>query len=153
MMTGCIKGWTNALWSYFQLLQFVVKKLKKKGNALQLAHLHSNPGHELWIITERSQIEVAEMSFLHGYSGLSVTDSVKSGLIHLELSCCSSALMWFNHFISMPPGASIWRTTEPIPLEQDSGTEPRTCSWDYYVSSPTWENFSISQEVECCWRE
>ena len=40
-------------------------------------------GHELWVVTERmrSRIQVVEMSFLRGVSGLSLRDRVRSSAI------------------------------------------------------------------------
>ncbi|KAK0132885.1 Retrovirus-related Pol polyprotein from type-2 retrotransposable element R2DM [Merluccius polli] len=44
-------------------------------------------GHELWVVTERtrSQVQAAEMSFLHRVAGLSLRDRVRSSVIREEL--------------------------------------------------------------------
>jgi len=97
-------------------------------------------GHELWVVTERtrSQIQVAEMSFLHRVAGLSLRDRVRSSDIRrelrvepLHLRIEKSQLRCFGHLIWMPPGRLPLEVFQARPTSRRSRGRPRTRWRDY----------------------
>ncbi len=111
-------------------------------------------GHELWVMTERtrSQIQVAEMSFLRRVAGRSLRDRVRSSvtreelrvellLLHIE----RGQLRWLGHLFRMPPGLLPGKVFRARPTGRRPRGRPRT-RWRDYVSRLAWERLGVPPE-------
>jgi len=110
-------------------------------------------GHDLWVVTKRtrSQIQVAEMSFLRRVAGLSLRDRVRSsdimrelGVEPLLLRIERSQLRWFGHLIRMPPGRLPLEVFQARPTGRRPRGRPRT-RWRDYISWLACERLGIPQ--------
>uniref|UniRef100_A0A8C6KY55 Reverse transcriptase domain-containing protein n=1 Tax=Nothobranchius furzeri TaxID=105023 RepID=A0A8C6KY55_NOTFU len=108
-------------------------------------------GHELWVVTERtrSQIEAAEISFLHRVAGLSLRDRVRSSVIReglgvdpLLLHIKRRQLRWIWHLVRMPPGRLPGEVFQSRPTGRRPKGRPRT-RWRDYVSHLARERLEI----------
>ncbi|XP_061769787.1 uncharacterized protein LOC133560831 [Nerophis ophidion] len=111
-------------------------------------------GHELWVMTERtrSQVQVAEMSFLHRVSELSLRDRVKSSVLREELKVRPlllhierSQMTLFRHLVRMPPKRLPREVFRARPTGRRPGGRPRT-RWEDYVYRLAWEHLRIPRE-------
>jgi len=73
-------------------------------------------GHKLWIVTEITQIQTAEMSFLCWVAGLSLRDRVRSSNIWRELGATAPLCRKESAEVLRPPlrgflGMSDWEET------------------------------------------
>ena len=97
-------------------------------------------GHKLLVVTERmrSRIQAAEMSFLHGVAGLSLSDRVRSSDIQKRLRieplflCIErSELRWFRHLVRMPHGRLSGEAFWIWPSGRRPWGRTQTCCRDY----------------------
>ncbi|KAK0135552.1 hypothetical protein N1851_028597 [Merluccius polli] len=107
-------------------------------------------GHELWVMTERTWVQAAEMSFLHRVAGLSLRDRVRSSVIQEELGVDPlllrverSQMRWLGH--RMPPRCLPGEVFRARPTGRRPRGRPRT-RWRDYVSRLAWECLGIPQE-------
>ncbi|KAK3520218.1 hypothetical protein QTP70_019360 [Hemibagrus guttatus] len=111
-------------------------------------------GHELWVMTERvgSQIQAAEMSFLHRVAGCSLRDRVRSfvtreelGVELLLLHIERGQLRWLGHLFRMPPGRLPGEVFRACPTGKRPRGRPRT-RWRDYVFRLAWERLGVPPE-------
>ena len=104
------------------------------------------------VVTERtrSQVQAAEISFLHRVAGLSLRERVRSSVIREELGvdplllCVArSQARWLGHLVRMPPGRLPGEVFRAHPTGRRG--RPRT-RWRDYVSRMAWECLGIPQE-------
>ncbi len=124
------------MWALYQTI--VVKRelsQKAKLSIYQLIYVPTPTcGHELWVVTERmrSQMQGAEMSFLHRVSGLCFRDKVRSsdtwrelGVEPLLLRVKRSQLRWFRQVIRILLEAFLWRFSGHVQLVGDPRLDPK----------------------------
>ena len=101
-----------------------------------------NYGYKLWVVTERmrSQIQAADISFLHRVAGLSLRHRVRGSVIWKGLGVESlllhierSQLRWFRLLVRRAPGRGPWVVIRACPSSRRIQSRLRTC-WRYYVS-------------------
>ncbi|KAK3545823.1 hypothetical protein QTP70_015266, partial [Hemibagrus guttatus] len=111
-------------------------------------------GHELWVMTERvrSQIQVAEMSFLRRVARRSLRDRVRSsvtreelGIEPLLLHIKRGQLRWLGHLFRMPLGRLPGEVFQACPTGKRPRGRPRT-RWRDYVSRLAWEHLGVPPE-------
>ena len=94
----------------------------------------------------RSQVQAAEMGFLHSVAGVRVISAIQEGLgVEPVLLCVERGQMrWFGHLMRMPLGHLPGEVFLARPTGRRPRGRPRT-RWRDYISSLAWECLWIPQ--------
>lgn len=135
------------------LFQSVMVKKKRSRNVKRSIYLFLyvptlTYGHVLWVITKRSQIQAAKMSFLLRVAGCTESDAVRSHSVTreelgVELLLLRIKRSQLGHLFRMPP----WRGVPGMSRWEEASRKTTAC-WRGDVSRLEWERLKVPPDKQ-----